>query len=112
MESPRPFDLPSFNYETLEETLDVKPRGSELHIGIPRETSFHENRIALTPEAVSVLVANGHRAIIESNAGVGASYSDKDYSEAGAKIVTPKKKFLIAIPLSKVHPSEKPKLIF
>ncbi|MBN9351219.1 MAG: alanine dehydrogenase [Chitinophagaceae bacterium] len=91
MESPRPFDLPSFNYETLEETLDVKPRGSELHIGIPRETSFHENRIALTPEAVSVLVANGHRAIIESNAGVGASYSDKDYSEAGAKIVYSKK---------------------
>ena len=87
----KPFVSPSFKYETLEETLDVKPKGVELYIGIPKETSFQENRIALTPEAVTVLVANGHRVIMESNAGEGASYSDRDYSEAGAKIAKSKK---------------------
>jgi alanine dehydrogenase len=91
MATSRPFVSPSFKYETLEETLDVKPKGVELFIGIPKETSFQENRIALTPEAVSVLVANGHRVIMESKAGEGASYSDRDYSEAGAKIAKSKK---------------------
>jgi alanine dehydrogenase len=87
----KPFVSPSFTYETLEETLDVKPKGAELFIGIPKETSFSENRIALTPEAVSVMVANGHRVVVETRAGHGASYSDTDYSEAGAKIAHDKK---------------------
>ncbi|HEY5407138.1 MAG TPA: alanine dehydrogenase [Ginsengibacter sp.] len=91
MATSKPFVSPSFKYETLEETLDVKPKGVELFIGIPKETSFQENRIALTPEAVSVLVANGHRVIMETKAGEGASYSDRDYSEAGAKIAKSKK---------------------
>ncbi|MEO8415393.1 MAG: alanine dehydrogenase [Ginsengibacter sp.] len=91
MAKSKPFVSPSFTYETLEETLDIKPKGVELFIGIPRETSFQENRIALTPDAVSVLVANGHRVVMETKAGEGASYSDRDYSEAGAKIVASKK---------------------
>ena len=91
MATSKPFVSPSFTYETLEETLDVKPRGVELFIGIPKETSFQENRISLTPEAVSVLVANGHKVVMESKAGEGASYSDRDYSESGAKIVNNKK---------------------
>lgn len=91
MASSKPFVSPSFTYETLEETLDVKPKGTELLIGIPKETSYQENRIALTPEGVSVLVANGHRVIMEANAGEGSSYSNKDYSEAGAKIASSKK---------------------
>ncbi len=91
MATVKPFVSPSFTYETLEETLDIKPKGVELFIGIPRETSFQENRIALTPEAVSVLVNNGHRVVVESKAGLGASYSDTDYSEAGAKVALTKK---------------------
>jgi alanine dehydrogenase len=91
MASSKPFVSPSFTYETLEETLDIKPKGAELYIGIPCETSYHENRIALTPEAASVLIANGHKVIMETKAGEGSSYSDRDYSEAGAKIVHSKK---------------------
>jgi alanine dehydrogenase len=91
MATSKPFVSPSFTYETMEETLDVKPKGKELFIGIPKETSFSENRIALTPEAVGVMVANGHRVVIETKAGEGASYSDKDYSDAGAKIAHTKK---------------------
>lgn len=88
---PAPSFSQSFSYQPLEETLDVKPRGAQLHIGIPRENSFNENRIALTPESVGVLVSNGHTVFVEMNAGMGASYSDHDYSEAGAKIVADKK---------------------
>lgn len=91
MATSKPFVSPSFTYETMEETLDVKPKGVELLIGIPRETHFQENRIALTPEAVKVLTANGHRVTMETKAGEGSSYSDTDYSEAGAKIVNSKK---------------------
>jgi alanine dehydrogenase len=81
----------SFNYQTLEETLDVKVKGSELFIGIPKETSFQENRIALTPDAVHVLINNGHKVMVETKAGEGSHFSDKDYSEAGARIVYDKK---------------------
>lgn len=70
----------------LEETLEVMPKKSKLFIGIPKETSFQENRIALTPEAVSVLVNNGHTVLVEHNAGIGSFYLDTDYSEAGAHI--------------------------
>ncbi len=91
MATSKPFVSPSFTYETLEETLDIKPRGEELFIGIPKENSFNENRIALTPEAVGVMVANGHRVVVETKAGDGASYNDKDYSDAGAKIAHDKK---------------------
>lgn len=86
MSSLKPLISTSFSYETLEETLDVKTKGAELHIGIPKETAFQENRIALTPEGVSVLVNNGHKVVIETTAGDGSKYSDRDYSEAGAKI--------------------------
>jgi alanine dehydrogenase len=91
MASTKPIVAASFSYETLEETLDVKPKGTELFIGIPKETSFNENRIALTPDSVGVLVNNGHRVIVETQAGLGASYSDADYSEMGAKIAYDRK---------------------
>jgi len=91
MATTKPFISSSFSYETLEEKLDVKPKGESLFIGIPTETSFNENRIPLTPEAVSVLIANGHEVVIESKAGMGSNYSDNDYSEAGARIVYDKK---------------------
>ena len=87
MSQQKPVISTSFSYETLEETLDIKPQGAQLHIGIPRETAFQENRIALTPDAVGVLISNGHQVTIEHNAGEAAHFRDKDYSEAGARIV-------------------------
>lgn len=87
MSQQKPFVSPSFSYETLEETLDIKPKGAQLYIGIPKEIAFQENRIALTPDAVGVLVSNGHHVMIEHNAGEASHFADRDYSEAGAKIV-------------------------
>jgi alanine dehydrogenase len=87
MASPtKPIISGSFSYETLEETLDIKGKNADLFIGIPKETAFQENRIGLIPEAVAVLVANGHDVWVESKAGEGSGYSDHAYSEAGAKI--------------------------
>ncbi|HPH22273.1 MAG TPA: alanine dehydrogenase [Chitinophagaceae bacterium] len=87
MATSKPVISTSFSYETLEETLDVKPQGTQLEIGIPKEIAFQENRIALTPDAVGVLVSNGHSVVVEHNAGEGSHYKDKDYSEVGAKIL-------------------------
>jgi alanine dehydrogenase len=87
MATSKPVISTSFSYETLEETLDVKPQGTKLEIGIPKEIAFQENRIALTPDAVGVLVSNGHNVVVEHNAGEGSHYKDKDYSEAGAQIL-------------------------
>ncbi|MBA3828287.1 MAG: alanine dehydrogenase [Taibaiella sp.] len=83
----KPYISPSFSYVPLEEALEILPRKKQLFIGIPKETSFQENRIALTPEAVSVLVNDGHEVAVEHCAGEGSFYYDNDYSEAGARIV-------------------------
>ncbi len=69
-----------------EEMLEVGRKKQSLYIGIPKETEFQEQRVALVPEAVNLLVSNGHRVVIETNAGANANFSDNDYSEAGAKI--------------------------
>lgn len=87
----KPFISSSIHYEPLEETLDVKPSSSALKIAIPKENAFQENRIALTPDAVGVLINNGHQVVVEHNAGEAAHFSDKDYAEAGAQIVHDKK---------------------
>jgi alanine dehydrogenase len=70
-----------------EEMLEIAKKKSSLQIGIPKEVSLQEKRIPLVPGAVAVLVNNGHEVIIESGAGEGASFSDRDYSEVGAQIV-------------------------
>jgi len=86
MAASKPVISTSFSYETLEETLDIKPDGAKLHIGIPKEIAFQENRVALSPDAVGVLVSNGHTVMVETKAGEGCNYADKEYGEAGATI--------------------------
>lgn len=70
-----------------EEMLEVARKKGKLFIGIPKEISFQENRVALVPDAVALLVNNGHEVVVESNAGKMANFQDHDYSEAGAQIV-------------------------
>ena len=68
------------------EMLEIKKQKGELFIGLPKETYLSEKRVCLTPDAVTALTANGHRIVVETGAGDGANYTDKEYSEAGAKI--------------------------
>ncbi|MGV6861966.1 MAG: alanine dehydrogenase [Putridiphycobacter sp.] len=69
-----------------EEMLAISKKKGSLKIGIPRETSYQENRVALIPETVQLLVNNGHEVLIESKAGEKSKYTDNDYSESGAQI--------------------------
>lgn len=70
-----------------EAPLKVKKGAKSLSIGVPRATRFQESRVSLKPDAVQVLVNSGLEVMIETNAGKLANFSDRDYSEAGAKIV-------------------------
>ena len=70
-----------------EELLAVGKKNKALTIGIPKETSLQEKRVALVPEAVALLVGRGHEVIVEADAGKEANFDTRDYSEAGAQIV-------------------------
>jgi len=88
-----------------EEMLEVAKKKGQLLIGIPREISFQENRVTLVPDAVSLLVNNGHHVIVETNAGKMSNFQDNDYSEAGAQIVyTPEEVYKSAEIIIKVAP--------
>lgn len=56
-------------------------------IGVPKEIKPQEFRVALLPSAAYQLIKRGHRVVVEENAGAGSGYPDKDYVEAGAKVV-------------------------
>lgn len=70
-----------------EQLVKVKKGKNTFFIGLPKEIALQENRISLTPDAVALLVNNGHEVWVESNAGAGSKFTDRAYSEAGAKIV-------------------------
>jgi alanine dehydrogenase len=87
-----------------EEKLEIVRQKSQLFIGIPKETSFQERRICLTPDSVNTLTYQGHRVMIEAGAGVSSSYTDKEYSDAGAEITMDTKKVFGCPIILKVEP--------
>ncbi len=71
-----------------QESLEgVVNKHKQLLIGIPKEIDAQENRIALTPLSVGLLVENGHQVMIQSGAGERSNFLDQHYSEQGAQIV-------------------------
>lgn len=87
-----------------EEMLEIPTKRSKLFIGIPKEISIQEKRVALVPDAVALLTQNGHRIVVETNAGDAANFSDNDFSEAGADIVYNTKEVFQADMILKVEP--------
>lgn len=73
-----------FPEECLLREIAKQPR---LSIGLPKENTEHETRLGLTPEGVAIVTEEGHSVYVESNAGLPMSYTDMQYSEAGAFIV-------------------------
>ncbi len=67
-----------------EELFVSAVKNRSITIGIPNDKKDDEKRIALTPESVNLLVEGGNEVIVQKGAGLGANYSDKDYSENGA----------------------------
>lgn len=87
-----------------EEKLEISRKKSDLLIGIPKETSFQERRICLTPDSVYNIVNQGHRVVIESGAGELSNYSDIDYSKAGAEVTQDTQKVLGCPIIVKMEP--------
>jgi len=69
-----------------EEQLETAVKNRRITIGIPTDNKDDEKRVALTPEAVNLLVESDNEVIVQKGAGLGANYTDKDYSENGAII--------------------------
>ena len=61
-----------------------------LSIGIPKEITYQENRVPLSPMAVQLLVDQGHSIQLESGCGEKANFTDLDYSSAGGEILDDK----------------------
>lgn len=59
-----------------------------MFIGVPKEIKNHEYRVGLTPESIAELVDNGHKAVVETGAGLGIGADDDAYIAAGAEIAT------------------------
>lgn len=83
---PIPEEFTESRLQTQPETLQVPNKPNKLYIGIPREITMEENRVALVPSSVATLIAHGHRVVVETQAGEQSNFSDHDYSEAGAEI--------------------------
>ena len=56
-------------------------------IGIPKEIKDSEHRVGMTPSGVQTLIQNGHDVYVQNSAGQGSGYSDKDFSNVGAKLL-------------------------
>jgi alanine dehydrogenase len=56
-------------------------------VGVPKEVKTHEYRVGLVPGSVRELVHNGHKIVVETNAGAGIGFGDDAYVKAGAEIV-------------------------
>ena len=107
MNKPKSGFLSSSSYRELmpqEEVLEVGRKKENLYIGLPKETSLQENRVALVPEAVALLTANGHQVVVERGLGLAANFTDNDYSEAGAQLVDNPKDIYKADIVLKVEP--------
>ncbi|GLB51982.1 alanine dehydrogenase [Neptunitalea chrysea] len=87
-----------------EEKLEISKKKGELFIGIPKESSYQEKRVCLTPDAVNALTAQGHRVLIESQAGIDSNFSDKEYTDAGGEITHDTEKVYSCPIILKVEP--------
>lgn len=87
-----------------EEQLETAVRHRKISIGIPSDRKNDEKRVALTPEAVNILVESGNEVIVQKGAGAGANYSDKDYAENGALITESPARVFSADAVIKVAP--------
>ena len=57
-------------------------------VGVPKEIKDNEYRVGIVPSTVRELTENGHRVLIERQAGAGAGFGDADYQDAGGEIVS------------------------
>ena len=100
----------SFGILPKEEMLEIKFDFKQLQIGIPKESSFQENRVSLTPDSVGLLINNGHSVIIEKGAGEASNFTDKEYTDKGAELAFTKEEVFTANFILKIEPPTKSEL--
>ena len=84
--------------------MAIKTKKKRLAISVPTATRFQENRVALKPDSVKVLVSNGIDVNMETGAGKLAHFEDNEYSEAGANIIYDRKEVFAGDIVLKVAP--------
>lgn len=87
-----------------EKLLAIKKNSNSLSIGIPKEITFQEHRVPITPMAVQLLVEQGHQVKIETGSGDKANFDDLQYSSVGAEIVSDAKRAYDCDLLLKIAP--------
>jgi alanine dehydrogenase len=87
-----------------ESPAKIKNSSKRITIGLPKEISLLEKRVALTPDAVALLVNNGHEIIIEKDAGKDANFNDSEYQLAGGQIVESAREVFDAEIILKIEP--------
>ncbi len=96
--------IPQSLLQTQEQLMPVEQKKSGLYIGIPKETTLQENRVALTPSSIQTLTGRGHRIVVETGAGEQSNFTDHEFSEAGAEIAYTVEKVYQADVIIKVAP--------
>jgi len=87
-----------------EQALAVGTKQKSLFIGIPKETTFQEHRVPLTPASVAVLVGRGNDVVVERGVGKAVQFQDSDYTEAGAMLAESAEEVFKADLILKVAP--------
>ena len=96
--------IPQSLLQTQEQLMPIEQKKSGLYIGIPKETTLQENRVALTPSSIQTLTGRGHRIVVETGAGEQSNFTDHEFSEAGAEIAYTVEKVYQADVIIKVAP--------
>ena len=96
--------IPQSLLQTQEQLMPVEQKKGGLYIGIPKETTLQENRVALTPSSIQTLTGRGHRIVVETGAGEQSNFTDHEFSEAGAEIAYTVEKVYQADVIIKVAP--------
>jgi alanine dehydrogenase len=65
----------------------IKKGGGKMKVGILKEIKTEENRVCMTPAGVEVMIANGHKLLVEKGAGSGSGFEDAAYIKAGAEMI-------------------------
>ncbi|OUU01521.1 MAG: alanine dehydrogenase [Bacteroidetes bacterium MED-G17] len=89
--------------------IDTKQKGIE--IGIPKEITYQEKRVPLTPLSLKLLTEYGYIFKIEKGAGLQAHFSDMEYSEAGAEIVNSQKEIYACQTILKIDPPTQEEIV-
>lgn len=69
------------------QSAHLNTRGFVMIIGVPKEIKNHEYRVGLTPAAVKEFVSNGHKVLVQTDAGTEIGFTDDLYIQAGAEII-------------------------